>query len=106
MAKIGSGMITLTDLTDGELKLSLSSNLSQVQKSNPETGLTPNWETTNLVLTPSVTFNGQEVAINDERLSIFFTKKIGSAAETNIDGITEKIDLVVIKRNGKKVDFE
>jgi hypothetical protein len=89
MKTVGSGQITITDLTDGDLVLNLTSNLGRTQLYNSTTGLSPDWEKTNLVLTPTVTFKNETVNLNSGYLSIVYTKQINSGDISNIDGTTE-----------------
>lgn len=89
MRNIGSGQITITDLTDGNLKVELMSSLPMIQRYNTTTGADPDWSTTNLVLTPSVTFNNEEVTLSNEKLTFTYMKRVGTNTITDIDGANE-----------------
>lgn len=89
MRNIGSGQITITDLTDGDLKVELMSSLPMIQRYNTTTGADPDWSTTNLVLTPSVTFNNEEVALSNEKLTFTYMKRVGTNTITDINGTNE-----------------
>lgn len=89
MRNIGSGQITITDLTDGDLKVELMSSLPMIQRYNTTTGADPDWSTTNLVLTPSVTFNNGEVALSNEKLTFTYMKRVGTNTIADINGTNE-----------------
>lgn len=89
MKNIGSGQITITDLTDGNLKVELMSSLPMIQRYNTTTGADPDWSTTNLVLTPSVTFNNEEVALSNEKLTFTYMKRVGTNTIADINGTNE-----------------
>lgn len=100
---VGTGQITITDLTDGELVLELSSNLANTQNLNTSSVLTPDWSKTNLIITPHLTFNNEELPLNTQNLSIVFTKRELSGEIENIDNIdeifNESTKKLTIKRN-------
>lgn len=92
MNTVGTGQITITDLTEGELVLSLNSNLPNTQNLDTNSILTPDWSTTNLVITPHLIFNNEELPLNTAELSIHFTKRRLNNQIENIDNISEIFD--------------
>ena len=86
---VGTGQITITDLTDGELVLDLNSNLANTQNLNTSSILTPDWSKTNLIITPHLFFNNEELPLNTQNLSIIFTKRKLNSEIEDIDNINE-----------------
>lgn len=91
-----SNQQTFIDLTDAsELEISIASNLPTVQiKDNNKNPVeySPSWETTNLVLTPTVFFNSKSIALSE--CSISWKRQDGAsqavnliAGETVLDGV-------------------
>ena len=45
---------------------------------------TPNWASTNLVITPTVTYNGAQLSLTANELSITYQRKDGSSSATSL----------------------
>lgn len=86
--KVGliSNQQTFIDLTDAtQLELSIACNLPTVQiKDNSATPVTysPSWETTNLILTPTVFLNSADITSSVS--SIVWTRQDGAATPVNL----------------------
>lgn len=85
MAKIQAfSSVSVVDLTDvGTINLYCTSNqpLSVIHDPNQNT-YSPNWASSNLQITPVISYNGNNVALNATGLSITFTRKEGSGTAT------------------------
>lgn len=81
MAKVSAyGDITITDLTDvGKLSTYLTSSLplSVTYDPNQSPSYNPNWETTNLVLTPTIFFNETPLSLTASGLTITWQRTLG-----------------------------
>lgn len=78
--------VSVQDRSDiGQINAYLTSNQpnSVIYDPNQSGGLyTPNWETSNLVITPVISYNGRNVALNEQGLVITYTRKEGSGNAT------------------------
>lgn len=74
----------ITDYSDvGHLNFHLTSNMpSLVIYDTDQNTFTPNWVTTNLIITPVVTYNGTSVALSSSGLQTVFTRQEGSGTAT------------------------
>lgn len=86
MAIKASGQITIVDLTDSrQLSAYLASNLPKVQIEDPNIlprAYEPNWEATNVVITPTLFLNQTILPLNTSGLTITWKRKEGSGSET------------------------
>ena len=82
------GSITIVDVTDiGEFSLYPTSNMPlSVIYSPDDNGYTPNWGTNNLTLTPVLYYAGNPLLPTASGVTITWSKRIGSAAATDIVG--------------------
>ena len=80
------GSITISDITDvGRVSAYLTSNLPASTVYDPNDGTyTPDWSTTNLVVTPIVYFNDTKLDLTATGLSISWTRKDGANAEGSL----------------------
>lgn len=87
MAKIQSySSVTVTDYSDvGTLSLYLSSNQPQHVIYDPnQNTYTPDWGSSNLILTPCISYDGADVPLNSPGLVVSFTRQEGSGTATAI----------------------
>ena len=88
MARVSAyGDITITDLTDvGRITSYLTSSLPLTVLYNPNQtpSYNPNWETTNLVLTPTIFFNDTLLSLTASGLTITWQRQAGSGSVTNL----------------------
>lgn len=81
------GRITITDLTNiGKLSAYLTSSqpLMVVYDPNSANEYMPNWKTNNLVITPVVFFNNDQITLTSEFLEIKWKRKAGSGEITDL----------------------
>ena len=78
--------ITIVDLTDvGSLTTNLSSNHPLSVIYSPEAGTyTPNWGSTNLVITPIIFYNGTQLTNNAQGLTISWKVQLGTGSPQNL----------------------
>lgn len=76
----------ITDYSDvGHLNFHLTSNMpSLVIYDTDQNTFTPNWATTNLIITPVVTYNGSSVDLTSTGLQVLFTRQEGSGTATTL----------------------
>lgn len=89
MAKIQAfSSVSVVDLTDvGSINLYCTSNqpLSVIYDPNANSGTgsyTPNWSSSNLRITPVISYNGNSLSLTAQGVSIVFTRKEGSGTAT------------------------
>lgn len=97
MAKISAfSSVSVVDLTDvGQINFYLTSNLPTSVIYDPNTNggtYTPNWASTNLVITPVISYNGRSLALNATGLVIDYTRKEGSGTAVAITTGESKIN--------------
>lgn len=83
MSKIQAfSSVSVVDLADvGQINLYTTSNLpnSVIYDPNQNNGTySPNWATSNLVITPVISYNGSSLALNTQGLVVTFTRKEGA----------------------------
>ena len=80
------GTITITDITDvGEFNVYPMGNLPLSVIYDPDqTSFTPNWGTSNLVLTPVVYYAGSRVTLGSSGLTITWKRQEGSGGQTTL----------------------
>ena len=86
MPVISRASKTILDLTDGgNLTAYLTANqpTTQIMDTNLIT-YTPNWVTSNLVITPSAFIDQQAIALSSSKLSIVWKRKEGNGSETDL----------------------
>ena len=81
---VSYGSITLTDITDvGELSVYPKSNLPQsVIYSPDQNSFTPNWGSSNLILSPSIWYGGSQLSTNDNSVTVTWSRREGIGAIT------------------------
>lgn len=81
---VSYGSITLTDVTDvGELSIYPKSNLPQsVIYSPDQNSFTPNWGTSNLILTPSIWYAGEQLSTTNNNVTVSWSRREGIGAVT------------------------
>lgn len=88
MAIIATGSKTIIDLSDGKsISVYIGSNLprTQIYDVNASSNqFTPNWASTNLVLTPTVYANNEAISVDNEHLSVEWRRKEGTRADTGL----------------------
>lgn len=89
MAKnLAFSSVSVVDLTDvGQINFYLTSNLptSVIYDPNQNNGTyTPDWSTTNLVITPVISYNGSSLALNATGLVITFQRKEGTGTASSL----------------------
>lgn len=89
MAKnLAFSSVSVVDLTDvGQINFYLTSNLptSVIYDPNQNNGTyTPDWSTTNLVITPVISYNGSSLALNATGLIITFQRKEGTGTASSL----------------------
>lgn len=104
MAKIlAYGDITITDITDvGTLSLYLTSSqpLMVVYDPNSASKYTPNWGSNNLIITPVITFNDQQLGLTSTGVSITWQRQAGSGTATDlVSGETVNGGKLVVSSN-------
>lgn len=105
MAILTSSQLTFVDITD-QRKLSayITSNLTTIQIKDSDVGtFSPDWSTTNLVLTPNIFLDQETVSLFDPNLEISWRRKEGNNTETSIttnESVTDKILTI----NANKLD--
>lgn len=96
------GSITITDITDvGRLSTYITSSQPQTVIQNPNNGtFTPDWSTSNLVLTPIIYFNENQLTLPKTGLSVKWKRKEGSSAEAElIQGETVNDGVLTVSKN-------
>ena len=82
------GSITITDVTDvGRLSVYLTSNQPQTVIENPNsetTSYTPDWSKSNLVLTPIIYFNDEQIQLPKTGLTVTWKRQEGSSPATSL----------------------
>lgn len=96
--------ITITDATDvGRISLYITSSLPQTVIENPNeatTVYTPDWSKTNLVLTPIMYFNDQQLTLPKTGLTVTWKRQEGSSAPTDLKtGETVKDGVLTVSQN-------
>lgn len=104
MAKVSAyGDITITDLTDvGKLSTYLTSSLplSVTYDPNQSPSYNPNWETTNLVLTPTIFFNETPLSLTASGLTITWQRQAGSGSVTDlVSGESPSDGKLIVSKN-------
>lgn len=78
--------VSVVDLTDvGVINFYLTSNLPNSVVYDPNTNngtYSPNWASSNLVITPVISYNGTNLGLTATGLSITFTRKVGTGNAT------------------------
>lgn len=96
--------ITITDATDvGRISLYITSSLPQTVIENPNeatTTYTPDWSKTNLVLTPIMYFNDQQLTLPKTGLTVTWKRQEGSSTPTDLKtGETVKDGVLTVSQN-------
>ena len=81
MAKIEAySSVVVTDTSDaGQLSLYLTSNQPTTIIYDPnQNTYTPNWSTSNLIITPVISYNGESLMLNATGLVVSFTRQEGA----------------------------
>lgn len=105
MAILTSSQLTFVDITD-QRKLSayITSNLTTIQIRDTDSGTyTPDWGTTNLVLTPSIFLDQSAVDLSDQNLTVTWKRKEGNNTETSIttgESVSNKVLTVSANKLG------
>ncbi len=104
MARVSAyGDITITDLTDvGRITSYLTSSLPLTVLYNPNQtpSYNPNWETTNLVLTPTIFFNDTLLSLTASGLTITWQRQAGSGSVTNlVSGESPSNGKLIVSKN-------
>lgn len=106
MAKIQAfSSVSVVDLTDvGSINLYCTSNqpLSVIYDPNSGTSgsYTPNWASSNLKITPVISYNGSSLGLTAQGVSITFTRKEGSGSATALTtGETVSGGVLTVKAN-------
>lgn len=80
--------VSVVDLTDvGSMNFYLTSNLPNSVIYDPNTNngtYSPNWATSNLVITPVISYNGSSLSLSSQGLSISYKRKEGTGTSTNL----------------------
>lgn len=81
---VSYGSITLTDVTDiSELSIYPKSNLPQsIIYSPDQNSFTPNWSESNLILSPSIWYGGEQLSTTDNLVTITWSRREGIGAVT------------------------
>lgn len=98
------GSITIVDITDiGEFSVYPTSNLPLAVIYNPDQdSYTPNWQTTNLTLTPTVYYAGKQLTLGSASgLTVTWKRQEGTGAEANL-ATGETVTNGVLKVNKNK----
>lgn len=76
---VSYGSITLTDITDvSELSVYPKGNLPQSIIYNPDqNSFTPNWSESNLILSPSIWYGGEQLSTNDNNVTVTWSRREG-----------------------------
>lgn len=84
MAAVSFGQITITDLTDlGSLSVYPTANQPLSVIYNPDqNSFTPNWGSSNLVLTPVIYYGGTQLTAASTGVTVTWTRQEGNAAPT------------------------
>ena len=119
MAVKAFSSVSVIDFTDvGNIQLYLTSNQPTTVIYNPNASgaaiYTPNWSSSNLTITPVITYNGTSLALNAAGLVVTYKRKIGSgnestliAGETVNNGILKvTVPKKQIESNKKSIDIE
>ena len=99
---VASATKGILDMSDGAvLNATIATNSPLIQSYDINTSTyTPNWSTSNVVLTPVVIMNGSQIENTDSNLTITWKRKDGSSAETNlISGETVQNNILTISAN-------
>ena len=104
MARVSAyGDITITDLTDvGRITSYLTSSLPLTVLYNPNQtpSYNPNWETTNLVITPTIFFNDTLLSLTASGLTITWQRQAGSGSVTNlVSGESPSNGKLIVSKN-------
>ena len=105
MAKVQAfSSVSVSDITDvGSLNFYCTSNLpnSVIYDPNQNGGTySPNWASTNLKITPVISYNGQNLALNATGLTITFTRREGTGDATALTtGETVSGGVLTVKAN-------
>lgn len=89
MAVKAFSSVSVIDYTDiGNIQLYLTSNQPTTVIYDPNTtgtaAYSPNWASSNLKVTPVITYNGTNLALTTSGLEITFKRKVGSATATDL----------------------
>lgn len=78
--------VVVTDYSDvGNLSLYLTSNQPTTVIHDPnQNTYTPNWSTSNLIITPVIAYNGNSVSLNTTGLSVIFKRQEGSGSPVDL----------------------
>ena len=81
---VSYGSISIVDVTDvGELSIYPKSNLPQsVIYSPDQNSFTPNWASSNLILSPSIWYGGEQLSTNDNNVTVTWSRREGIGAVT------------------------
>ena len=100
---IAYGSTTITDLTDvGKLSAYLTSSQPLIVSYDPNASNTyqPDWSTSNLVLTPVVFFNDQQLSLTASGLTIEWQRQAGSGSATALTtGETASKGVLTVSKN-------
>ena len=102
---VATGAKTIVDLSDGKsLTAYLGSNQPKTQVYNPNTGgISPDWTSFPVILTPVVYLNQTAVALNAAGLTITWKRKEGSGAEANLSA-NETVTNNILTVNANKLN--
>ena len=105
MAIIATGSKTIIDLSDGKsLSCYLGANHPRYQIYNQNDGTySPNWQTTNLRVTPVIYANQTPIDHSDSHLVITWKRKEGSGDEGNLDSQTETVSENILTVSANKM---
>jgi len=105
MAKIQAfSSVSVVDLTDvGSINLYCTSNQPLSVIYDPNQNLyTPNWGSSNLKITPVISYNGKPLSLTATGLTITFTRKEGSGTATVL-GSNETVSKGILTVNANKI---
>lgn len=83
---VSYGSISIVDITDvGELSVYPKSNLPLSVIYNPDqNSFTPNWGTSNLILTPSIWYGGEQLLTTDNNVTVSWSRREGIGSIGNL----------------------
>lgn len=83
---VSYGSISIVDITDvGELSVYSKSNLPLSVIYNPDqNSFTPNWGTSNLILTPSIWYGGEQLLTTDNNVTVSWSRREGIGSIGNL----------------------
>lgn len=83
---VSYGSISIVDITDvGELSVYPKSNLPQsIIYSPDQNSFTPNWSTSNLILSPSIWYSGEQLLTSDNNVTVSWSRREGIGSVGNL----------------------